>query len=189
MATMFISTHDLKDLQPTPALTAKLCMVGDNTKCPIPAIFPYVRGMPVCLNENKFTALQVANGSLFEAVGIIPNPSFQVFSYSPTVRIHVGHPLGITLRSDVTKAFRFPNIPPGTVLIPSQKHIVETHDKKTCQRVGLPCTPGFALTDFKSQGKNFENVILGLYGRADRRQDGTLDKCEFTSLYVQLSRC
>ncbi|KAK0750828.1 hypothetical protein B0T18DRAFT_320223, partial [Schizothecium vesticola] len=88
-----------------------------------------------------------------------------------------------------TKAFRFPNIPPGTVLIPSQKHSVETHDRKTCQRVGLPCTPGFALTDFKSQGKNLENVILGLYGRADRRQDGTWDKCEFTCLYVQLSRC
>ncbi|KAK1828866.1 hypothetical protein QBC39DRAFT_312297 [Podospora conica] len=59
VATIFISTHDLKDLQPTPALAAKLCMVGDNTKCPIPAIFPYVRGMPVCLNENKFTALQI----------------------------------------------------------------------------------------------------------------------------------
>jgi hypothetical protein len=145
--------------------------------------------MPVCLNENKFTALQVANGSLFEAVGIVPNPSSQVFSCSATVRIHVGNPLGIILQSDVTKAFRFPNIPPGTVLIPSQKHSVETHDKKTCQRIGLPCTPGFALTDFKSQGKNLENAILGLYGRADRRQDGTLDKCEFTSLYVQLSRC
>lgn len=57
VATIFISTYDLKDLQPTPALTAKLCMVGDNTKYLIPVIFPYVRGMPVCLNENKFTVL------------------------------------------------------------------------------------------------------------------------------------
>ena len=55
-------------------------------------------------------------------------------------------------------------------------------------RRGLPCVPGFVLTDYKSQSRTMKKVLLGLYGR--RGGDGQdVDKCEIINLYVQLSRC
>jgi hypothetical protein len=52
-------------------------------------------------------------------------------------------------------------------------------------RTGSPCTPAFAMTDQKSQGKQFFGVLLNLKGihgsNAAMRQN-------FMSLYVQLSR-
>jgi hypothetical protein len=44
---------------------------------PIPSIFPYVEGMPVIVNQNKYVGLKVANGSEFTAVGIVPDPNVQ----------------------------------------------------------------------------------------------------------------
>ncbi|KAK0753670.1 hypothetical protein B0T18DRAFT_313460 [Schizothecium vesticola] len=138
--------------------------------------------MPVCLNENKFVALKVANRSLFEAVGIIPDPKATVFTYSGNIRIHVGKPLGIILKSSATAGFSFPNIPPGTILILPQKTDF-TIEGIYYQRWGLPCTPGFCLTDYKSQSKSLSNVALGLYSNQASHRIGS-----FVSLYVQLSR-
>ena len=54
-------------------------------------------------------------------------------------------------------------------------------------RRGLPCVPGFVLTDYKSQSRTMDRVLLGLYGR--RGGGDEVDKCDIISLYVQTSRC
>ncbi|RTE67811.1 hypothetical protein BHE90_017815 [Fusarium euwallaceae] len=56
-----------------------------------------------------------------------------------------------------------------------------------CTRRGLPVVPAFVLTDYKSQSKTFAEVLLEL--RGNRMTNGEPSKCDFTSLYVQLSRC
>ncbi|KAK4233311.1 hypothetical protein C8A03DRAFT_19593, partial [Achaetomium macrosporum] len=49
---------------------------------------------------------------------------------------------------------------------------------------GLPCTPGFVLTDYKWQGKTLEKAVLGMFNNQnDNRKDFSI------SPYVQLSRC
>jgi len=48
---------------------------------------------------------------------------------------------------------------------------------------GLPCVPGFVLTDYKSQSRTMGRVLLGLYGRSGD------DKCDIIGMYVELSRC
>src|SRR5882762_9866865 len=50
-------------------------------------------------------------------------------------------------------------------------------------RRGLPCVPGFVLTDYKSQSRTMGRVLLGLYGRSGD------DKCDIIGMYVELSRC
>jgi hypothetical protein len=37
--------------------------LGNAGPLPIPSIFPYVEGMPVIVNQNKYLGLKVANGS------------------------------------------------------------------------------------------------------------------------------
>ena len=48
---------------------------------------------------------------------------------------------------------------------------------------GLPCVPGFVLTNYKSQSRTMGRVLLGLYGRSGD------DKCDIIGMYVELSRC
>ena len=52
-------------------------------------------------------------------------------------------------------------------------------------RTGPLCTPAFAMTDQKSQGKQFSEVLLNLKGV---HGSSTAVKPSFMSLYVQLSR-
>ncbi|KAN0068589.1 hypothetical protein V8E54_013313 [Elaphomyces granulatus] len=51
-------------------------------------------------------------------------------------------------------------------------------------RRGLPCVPGFVLTDYKTQSRTMGRVLLGLYGR---RCDKS--KCDIIGMYVELSQC
>jgi hypothetical protein len=53
-------------------------------------------------------------------------------------------------------------------------------------RTGPLCTPAFAMTDQKSQRKQFEEVLLNLKGASCRT--GKTTRPSFMSLYVQLSR-
>jgi hypothetical protein len=53
-------------------------------------------------------------------------------------------------------------------------------------RRGLPCVPGFVLTDYKSQSRTMEMVLLGLYGK---RGGEEVDRSDIISLYIQMSRC
>jgi hypothetical protein len=44
------------------------------------------------------------------------------------------------------------------------------------------------MTDFKAQSKTIPNVVLGLYGY-HLLPSGEPSACEYTTAYVQLSRC
>ena len=57
--------------------------------------------------------------------------------------------------------------------------------KPVTHRTGPLCTPAFAMTDQKSQGKQFSKVLLNLKGV---HGTSTETKPSFMSLYVQLSR-
>ena len=115
--------------------------------------------------------------------------------------IFFGSPCGILLQSEALRGLRVPHLPDtimlGTEVIPLQK---QKHGKQICpdlcqkagfeigvSRRGLPCVPGFVLTDYKSQSRTMDRVLLGLYGR--RGGGDKVDKCDIISLYVQTSRC
>ena len=72
----------------------------------------------------------------------------------------------------------------------SQKLQPKAHNgiSVSCTRTGIPCTPAFAITDYKSQGENFIQIVAELRGRRSL-PDGMPGKCDFMTLYVVLSRC
>jgi hypothetical protein len=96
VTTIFISKHTWKDRNATADLIQDMCGTGDNTNCPIPGIFPYVEGTPVCLNKNMLSGLHAANGALYEAVGIVPDPKAHTYCHSDGITVHVGAHLGLS---------------------------------------------------------------------------------------------
>jgi hypothetical protein len=97
----------------------------------------------------------------------------------------------------------FPHLLPDTIMLAAETvALQDKYRKSVCpgslgrvcfkiavSRTGLPCVPGFALTDYKSQGRNIPRTLLGLYGRRPSKYRQELEKCDVLSMYVQLSRC
>ena len=116
----------------------------------------------------------MANGAEFTAVEIVPNLSLEEYVVDDGVSIFFGPPDGILLQSDALKDVQIANLPPSTILLgPEWK----PRPKQGISRQGLPCVPGFVLTDYKSQSRTMVRVLLGLYGRrvtkaGQRRNDG-----------------
>nr|XP_036574257.1 DNA repair and recombination protein [Colletotrichum truncatum]KAF6780660.1 DNA repair and recombination protein [Colletotrichum truncatum] len=176
-------------------------LLGDEGKLSAAGMFPYVEGMPVVINENKYMGLKVVNGAEFTAVGILHPPGVEEIIINDRLSIFLGPPSGIILQSEETNGLAFPHLPPNTVMLPAanirvpEKHIKilrpdlqKANVKLALVRTGLPCTPGFALTDFKAQGRTLEKTLLGLYGRTVGKNTGELERCDAVSMYVQLSR-
>ena len=195
---LFLSAHHWTTWVPSEEEVEAVMQLGDAGPLAIPGIFPYVEGMPVIVNQDKCLGLKVANGSEFTAVGIVPDPNVQEHVVDEGLSIFFGLSSGILLQSQALRGVRIRHLPPdtimlGTELIPLLK---DKHGKHICpglyrrpgfqmrvSRRGLPCIPGFVLTDYKSQSRTVGRVPLGLYGR---RYDE--DKCDIIGMYVELSR-
>ena len=158
--------------------------LGDAGPLPIPSIFPYVEGMPVIVNHSEFT--------------VVPDPNVQEHVVDEGLSIFFGPPCGILLQSQELRGVRVPHLPPDTIMLGTESVplLKEKHGKLICpdlyrkpgfqmgvSRRGLPCVPGFVLTDYKSQSRTMGRVLLGLYGRSGD------DKCDIIGMYVELSRC
>jgi hypothetical protein len=201
---LFMSDHQWKTRVPTEEEMEAVVLLGDDAQLPIPGILPYVDGMPVIVNQNKYLGLRVVNGAEFTAAGVVANEEVEEQVINDRLSIFLGPPNGILLQSQDTEGLAFPHIPPGTLMLGTETVQLdkEKHGKRVCPRLaakrefkmglartGLPCAPGFALTDYKAQGRTLEKVLLGLYGRKETKGGQSTEKCDVLSLYVQLSRC
>ncbi|KAJ3454832.1 hypothetical protein MRS44_013432 [Fusarium solani] len=190
---VFVSSHTWRSRALSQQEVAQTIEQGDNSNCKIPGVFFYAQGMPVVVNKNTYTGLKVVNGAEFTAADVIPDPKSPGYHLADDVTIHFGPPLGILLESQETKDLAIPALPTGTVLIRPTTHTLDPANSHyrflsgKCARRGLPVVPAFVLTDYKAQSKTFVEVLLEL--RGNRMTNGQPSKCDFTSLYVQLSRC
>jgi hypothetical protein len=145
------------------------------------------------LTKNILPGLKMVNGAEFTALDVIPDPQFPGYHLADDVTIHFGPPLALILHSDETKHLAIPGMPEGTLLLKQAGTAMMKPTssafqflRSSCRRSGLPCTPAFAMTDFKAQGRTFLKVMLELLGKKTTTTGPA--KCDFMSLYVQLSR-
>ncbi|KAI0903058.1 hypothetical protein F4823DRAFT_629717 [Ustulina deusta] len=189
---VFVSTHTWRSRALSQQEVAQTIEQGDNSNCKIPGVFFYAQGMPVVVNKNIYTGLKIVNGAELTAVDVIPDPKFPGYHLADNITIHFGPPLGMLLESQETKGLAIPALLTGTVLIRPITHTLDPTNSNyrflsgKCSRQGLPVVPAFVLTDYKAQGKTFEDVLLEL--RGNRMTNGQPSKCDFASLYIQLSR-
>jgi hypothetical protein len=171
---------------------------GDDSQLPTPGLFFYAQGMPVVVTRNQFVGLKVVNGAPFKAADIFPDLSAGTIALASDVTLHLGPPVAVLLESDDSAGLAIPGLPNGTILIKSKTVAVPNHMRGkearsrgkpgfrwVTHRTGPLCTPAFAMTDQKSQGKQFSEVLVNLKGV---HSSGTATRPSFMSLYVQLSR-
>jgi hypothetical protein len=169
---------------------------GDNSSIPVPAVFMFVPGMPVGVNQNTHQGLKVVNGASYTAVDIVVDRAYPGHRISDNTILHFGPPAAILVAGESTKNFHFVGMPPRTILLTPISMKIDCQKKRPWQqtevsRRGLPCTAAFACTDYKVQGRTLEWVALELRGTRTTNIDGQTmtSQCDPYSLYVQLSRC
>ncbi|RXG41776.1 hypothetical protein VDGE_30528 [Verticillium dahliae] len=171
---------------------------GDNSHLPTPGLFFYAQGMPVVVTRNQLTGLKLVNGAPFRAVDIIPDLAFRTIALASDVTLHLGPPAAVLLQSDDIADLGIPGLPKGTILVKSKMVAIPESMRgknptwrgkpgfeRVTHRTGPQCTPAFAMTDQKSQGKQFPEVLVNLKGG---HGSGMMTRLSFMSLYVQLSR-
>ncbi|EAQ84295.1 predicted protein [Chaetomium globosum CBS 148.51] len=150
----------------------ELCRVlryGDDSQLPTPGLFFYAQGMPVVVTRNQFVGLKVVNGAPFKAVDIFPDLAAGTIALASDVTLHLGPPVAVLLQSDDSAGLAIPGLPNGTILIKSKTVAIPEPNagqrrqdgrgkpgfRWVTHRTGPLCTPAFAMTDQKSQGKQF----------------------------------
>ncbi|XP_044717892.1 PIF1-like helicase domain-containing protein [Hirsutella rhossiliensis] len=195
-ARVFLSEHKWKGGEPSEEEAVLMLGQGDDSATAVPAVFLFVPGMPVVVNQNTHQGLKVVNGAGYTAVAVIPDRAFPGHQVSAELTVHFGPPAGLVLASETTKDFHFVGMPAGTILLTPISVKITAQRKRSWQRNdvsrrGLPCAAAFACTDYKVQGGTIERVALELRGARTATVEGraVASPCDPYSLYVQLSRC
>ncbi|KAJ6436948.1 retrovirus polyprotein [Purpureocillium lavendulum] len=183
---IFVSEHKWKDGVPTEEEAIMVLNQGDDSAIPVPAVFMFVPGMPVVVNQNTYQGLKelkdvvaynpVTNGGGYTALDVVVNKAFPGHRVSAGITIHFGPPAGIILASETTKDLHFVGMPPGTVLLTPMSVKIARQRKRPWQR---------------TDGRSLDRVALELRGTRTTNIEGRAvpAQCDPYSLYVQLSRC
>ncbi|KAM4064054.1 AAA domain-containing protein [Hirsutella rhossiliensis] len=177
-ARIFVSEHKWRDGTPTEEEAVLMLGQGDDSATPVPAVFLFVPGMPVVVNQNTHQGLKLVNGAGYTAVDVIPDRAFPGHRVSAELTMHFGPPVGMVLASETTKDFHFVGMPSGTILLTPISVKIQAQRKRPWQRNDV-------------QGGTLERVALELRGARTTTVDGRAvpSPCDPYSLYVQLSRC
>jgi ATP-dependent DNA helicase PIF1 len=153
------------------------------------------------VTRNQLVGLELVNGASFMAVDIFPDLTFGTIALADDVTLHLGPPTAVLIQSDDIADLVILGLPKGTILIKSKTVAVpdsmrgrgggsrgKAGFERVTHRTGPLYTSAFAMTDQKSQGKQFSEVLLNLKGVHCGSGSGTASRPSFMSLYVQLSR-
>ncbi|OAQ59512.1 ATP-dependent DNA helicase PIF1 [Purpureocillium lilacinum] len=173
---IFVSEHKWRDGIPTEEEAIMTLNLGDDSAIPVSAIFMFVPGMPVVVNQNTHQGLRLVNGASYTAAEVVVDKAYPAHRVSAALVIHFGPPAGIILESETTKDLHFVGMPPGTILLTPMSG---------------PAVRGGVRVDYKVQGGTLERVALELRGTRTTNVGGrtVASPCDPYSLYVQLSGC
>ncbi|KAM4067941.1 PIF1-like helicase [Hirsutella rhossiliensis] len=91
-ARIFVSEHKWRDGTPTEEEAVLMLGQGDDSATPVPAVFLFVPGMPVVVNQNTHQGLKLVNGAGYTAVDVIPDRAFPGHRVSAELTMHFGPP-------------------------------------------------------------------------------------------------
>ncbi|XP_044715034.1 PIF1 protein [Hirsutella rhossiliensis] len=135
-ARIFVSEHKWRDGTPTEEEAVLMLGQGDDSATPVPAVFLFVPGMPVVVNQNTHQGLKLVNGAGYTAVDVIPDRAFPGHRVSAELTMHFGPPVGMVLASETTKDFHFVGMPSGTILLTPISVKIQAQRKRPGPRGG-----------------------------------------------------
>jgi hypothetical protein len=174
---IFISEHKWKDGQPTEEEAIMILNQGDDSSIPVPAVFMFVPGMSVVVNQNTHQGLKLVNGASYEVLDVILDKAYPGHRINADTILHFGPPAGILLAAESTRDFHFVGMPPGAILLTPISTRIECQRKRPWQQInvsrrGLSYAAAFACTDYKIQGRALDRVALELRGTRTTNIDG-----------------
>ena len=102
----------------------------DNNSIPVPAVFIFVPGMSVVVNQNTYQGLKLVNGASYEALDVIFDKAYPGHRIKADTILHFGPPAGILLAAESTRDFHFVGIPLGAILLTSISTRIECQRKR-----------------------------------------------------------
>jgi len=90
---------------------------GDDSAILVPAMFMFVLGMHVVVNQNTHHGLKLVKGASYTAVDVILNKAHLGHRVSDDTILHFGPLAGILLASETTRDFHFIGLPAGNILL------------------------------------------------------------------------
>ncbi|KAF1807883.1 hypothetical protein P152DRAFT_463107, partial [Eremomyces bilateralis CBS 781.70] len=182
---IFMSEHKWKDGQPTEEEALMLLSQGDDSAIPVPAIFMFVQGMPITVNQNTHQGLKLVNGARYTALDVILDLKFPGHRVNADTMLHFGPPAGIVLASETTRDYDFVGMPAGTILLAPVSVKIDSQRKRPWQmhdvsRRGLPCAAAFASTDYKVDiiGNRVPETMVAAENRLERLSEGMIQDAE-----------
>jgi ATP-dependent exoDNAse (exonuclease V) alpha subunit len=141
--------------------------------------------MPVIITENVHTSLGLVNGKEGTTVGVIFDPTSEIVPIAKNVYLVSLPPIAVIIKLEAARFKPLRGLELGMVPIfrKSMKVFLGKAGKTQVQRVQVPLTPAYAITEYRSQGRTFENLVLDLETRRT-----TSRQKDFASIYVSLSR-
>ncbi len=169
---------EISTRMPTKQELSNAFEIMDNTENHAPAYFPFIPGMPVMVTKNIFQSLGVANGSVFTAVDVLPDPLSERIELEGGIVIHTRPPICLLITSASSQSVQLPGLDRGIIpLHLISEPVTRQGHTSSIWRTGLPCTPAFAITDYKSQSQTFDKMCADIDSRSS-----------FSNMYVDLSR-
>jgi|SRR3569833_105787 len=107
---------------------------GDDRAIPVPAVFVFIPGMPVVVNQNTYQGLKVANGSSYTGLDVILDKAHPGRRVNGDTILRFGPPAGILLASETTRELHFVGMPPGTILLTPISTKIERQRKRPWQQ-------------------------------------------------------
>ncbi|KAJ0128465.1 Uncharacterized protein HZ326_28440 [Fusarium oxysporum f. sp. albedinis] len=114
---IFVSEHKWKDGEPTEEEAVMMLGQDDDSAISVPAVFMFVPGMPVVVNQNMHQGLKLVNGARYEAVGVVLDKAFPGHRINADMVLHFGPPTGLLLASETTSDLHFVGMPAGIILL------------------------------------------------------------------------
>ncbi|KAH6699591.1 hypothetical protein VD0002_g7833 [Verticillium dahliae] len=102
---VFVSEHKWKDGEPTEEEALMMLDHGDDSAIPVPALFMFVPGIPVVVNQNTHQGLRLVNGATYIAMDVVPDRRRPGHRINSGTVLHFGPPAGIFLEAETTGTF------------------------------------------------------------------------------------
>jgi hypothetical protein len=90
---------------------------GDDSSIPVPAVFMFVLGMYVVVNQNTHQGLRLVNGARYEALDVILDKAYPGYQINADTILHFNPLAGILLAAESTRDFYFVGMPLGAILL------------------------------------------------------------------------
>ena len=198
---IFMASHHPTDESVPVDEWQSLAVVDRGSTSLGPGLFVFTKNIPIVINRNLYTSLGLVNGKEGNAIDAVLDSSSKVYQLpvnnaslkDSCIWIIDRPPKCLLVKISDPKFSQLDGLPEGILpLFPSTFKIevsilqdLSPRQTTAIRRHQISCSAAFAITDYRSQSRTFNRVMLD-FESANKQTEG--GHRTFTAIYVALSR-